>query len=354
MMPGLDGVETTRLIRTQDGRRYADLPIIALTANAVHGVKEMFIDHGLNDFIAKPIDSARLEEVLLHWIPKEKQIEIQQESLDNSADSLTTAATEGQSPVRESVIRLAEPSPNPKTPLNESNTGHGALKNYFLGENPLTGLNDRSPLCSLDTQLGLSLSGGKEYNYERILNVFLKDAGKAKDILEKAITLNDLKEYTIHIHALKGAVATIGASKLSELATELEVAGKHGHFEEVKANTPIFLEATRLVVEKVADYLAKSAEAHKLKQELDHTALIKELGKLREAFERIDTKTIGQTLTNLKKSSLSNAMSSYLDKLTDFFFEVEYDQAVSLLTGLMGDLSNDLGQEADQANKTLN
>ncbi|MDR1608030.1 MAG: transporter substrate-binding domain-containing protein [Deltaproteobacteria bacterium] len=70
MMPGLDGLETTQRIRQLPGGH--NVPIIALTANAVSGVREMFIERGMNDFISKPIDPSKLEETLSLWLPKNK------------------------------------------------------------------------------------------------------------------------------------------------------------------------------------------------------------------------------------------------------------------------------------------
>ncbi|MEG1742312.1 MAG: response regulator, partial [Acetivibrio sp.] len=72
MMPGMDGVEAVDIIRKMDGEYYQKIPIIALTANAVNGVREMFIEHGFQDFVAKPIETSALERTLLKWLPKEK------------------------------------------------------------------------------------------------------------------------------------------------------------------------------------------------------------------------------------------------------------------------------------------
>ncbi len=71
MMPGMDGIESTRLIRALGGRA-ASVPIVALTANAVSGAQQMFLENGLNDFISKPIDPATLSACLLKWLPPEK------------------------------------------------------------------------------------------------------------------------------------------------------------------------------------------------------------------------------------------------------------------------------------------
>ncbi|MDR2671864.1 MAG: response regulator [Coriobacteriales bacterium] len=69
MMPGLDGVDTTRLIRNASNLNY-HTPIIALTANVVFGMKEMFLENGFNDFLPKPIDLNTLQHILYEWLPK--------------------------------------------------------------------------------------------------------------------------------------------------------------------------------------------------------------------------------------------------------------------------------------------
>jgi signal transduction histidine kinase/CheY-like chemotaxis protein len=71
MMPEMDGIEATEKIRKIKTEK--QIPIIALTANAVVGMKEMFIEKGFNDFLAKPIDVNKLDEMLSLWIPKEKR-----------------------------------------------------------------------------------------------------------------------------------------------------------------------------------------------------------------------------------------------------------------------------------------
>ncbi|MCL2260080.1 MAG: response regulator [Fibromonadales bacterium] len=69
MMPEMDGIEATKIIR-EHGHK---LPIIALTANAVSGTREMFLDNGFDDFLSKPVDISKMNSILEKWIPKEKQ-----------------------------------------------------------------------------------------------------------------------------------------------------------------------------------------------------------------------------------------------------------------------------------------
>ncbi len=72
MMPEIDGIDATKMIRELPGEKYADLPIVALTANVVGDVREMFLNSGMNDFLPKPLESDEIERVLMDWIPPDK------------------------------------------------------------------------------------------------------------------------------------------------------------------------------------------------------------------------------------------------------------------------------------------
>ena len=71
-MPVMDGIEASRQIRALEDERYQSLPIIALTADAVQGVREEFFAAGMNDFVSKPIAVQDISEVLQRWLPEEK------------------------------------------------------------------------------------------------------------------------------------------------------------------------------------------------------------------------------------------------------------------------------------------
>ena len=72
MMPGMDGIETLQAFQTTEGNLNLDTPVIALTANAVTGAREMYMENGFTDFLAKPIAYDKLEKLLLKYLPKEK------------------------------------------------------------------------------------------------------------------------------------------------------------------------------------------------------------------------------------------------------------------------------------------
>ncbi|GBU26222.1 histidine kinase [Fibrobacteria bacterium R8-3-H12] len=89
MMPELDGIETTRIIRKMPGEYFATLPIIALTANAVSGERNKFLQNGMNDLLTKPIELSKLNDILDRWLPSSKKSKyaIFKPLLDLSQDS---------------------------------------------------------------------------------------------------------------------------------------------------------------------------------------------------------------------------------------------------------------------------
>jgi len=85
MMPEMDGVDVTRIIRAMPGDKYRDLPIVALTANVVGDVKDMFLENGMNDFLPKPLDHLEIERVLREWLPRAKWSNILRAGDDSEA-----------------------------------------------------------------------------------------------------------------------------------------------------------------------------------------------------------------------------------------------------------------------------
>jgi CheY-like chemotaxis protein len=72
MMPEMDGVDATKIIRALPGEKYRKLPIVALTANVVGDVRDMFIKAGMSDFLTKPLDHTEIVRVLREWLPHGK------------------------------------------------------------------------------------------------------------------------------------------------------------------------------------------------------------------------------------------------------------------------------------------
>lgn len=175
MMPGMDGVETlSRLREIKKGNK--STPVIALTANALVGVKEEMLEEGFDDFLGKPMDLTELENVLIRFL-KELQEELPEAGREETGFAAETAGR------YESLIRKG-----------------------------------------VDVQAGIELCGGEE-SYLEVLKAFVKNAPVQQRNLSQSLKLGDYRRYTVSVHALKSAAASIGALKLSEISRMHEEAG---------------------------------------------------------------------------------------------------------------------------------
>lgn len=195
MMPEMDGVETLQKIRRKPGAYYQSLPVIAFTANAIGGAREMFISEGFNDFIAKPIELSVLERILRRYIPSQMQIPVDGEK------PVGTAPAKG---ITEEM-----------TPTDQDDVSSGRLHLTKAG---------------IDIEQALSYCGDEE-GFREIIALFHGEGEKRRANLSRYFKEQDWKNYVICVHALKGNAKGIGAVELSEMARELEMAGKENRIE---------------------------------------------------------------------------------------------------------------------------
>ncbi len=284
MMPGMDGVEATGIIRNMPGDYYKKLPIIALTANAVNGVREMFINAGFNDFIAKPIELNVLDRVIKNWLPKEYLL----------------------------------------PPTEEKNKASNSGANIKDGEHILM-------------SLGIKYAGGNEEAYYEILDMYVRKGGEKKDLINQYCKEKDWKNYIIEVHALKSTSQSIGAGKLSELAKRLELAGKSGDYSVIEAENAELSKLYELVLEEGF----KMLDAVK-PQENEETAVeLKEIGKelLVEYLSKLESYCLDfdsdEVLNVVKEASAysynGQEIKTYLEKVAEYANDFEYDSAVEEL-----------------------
>ena len=174
MMPEMDGIETLERSRTLENNKCEGVPVIALTANVVSGVREMYLKAGFTDYIGKPIDGELFEEMLAKYIPQEK-----------------ITYTEKKEPANEK-------------PVEENDTAQEQL----------------------DISLGLKYCGGDEEMYREILEIYCEEFDEAVENFERFMAEDNWKNYTVNIHALKSNSLNVGAAALSKRCLELEKAGK--------------------------------------------------------------------------------------------------------------------------------
>lgn len=198
MMPEMDGIETLHRIRQKQGNYFKKIPVIAVTANAVGGMQEVFLKEGFQDFIAKPIEVSVLERVLRRILPQEKIYPVKEES--------QAAAEE----------RLADQGAGREA-------GDGAERNTDL------------PPDTFNEQRGVIYCGGLE-NYLEILRLISRKGQADYNEIGRAYEKRDWPNYTILVHALKSTMRSVGVEKLSDMAKELEMAGKRGNEEYISRN----------------------------------------------------------------------------------------------------------------------
>jgi signal transduction histidine kinase/CheY-like chemotaxis protein/HPt (histidine-containing phosphotransfer) domain-containing protein len=226
MMPKMDGLQATGIIREM-GRGdpyYRNLTIIALTANALSGQQELFIRAGMNDFLAKPIEVKKLDAVLRKWIPHEKQAELP------GAASPAPRAEEPKKP------------DEPETP-DEPNESKSPEEPAALA------------IPGVDCARGIQLSGDSVEVYREILSYFCDEAAETGSKIEECLRSDDVKTYTILVHALKGASRSIGAAEFSELAFRLETSAREQNMEEIRNGTGEFLESLRVLTGDIRNAL---------------------------------------------------------------------------------------------------
>jgi len=212
MMPEMDGIEAVAAIRALEGGRFRNIPIIALTANAVVGMREIFIKNGFNDSLAKPVDVSKLDEMLDRWIPKEKK------SINN--EHLTMKNEEKNKPSDKDVSSL--------------------ITHYSLPDIP-----------GIDTAKGIAMTGGTVAAYKQVLSLFCKDVEERLPLLQKSPEMDTLPLFITQIHSLKSASGSIGAQKVSSMAAGLEAVGKAGDTAFIRESLPDFTEQLKELVKNI-------------------------------------------------------------------------------------------------------
>ena len=288
-MPEMDGIETTKHLREmgQEDAFYKDLPIIALTANAVAGTREMFLENGFNDFLSKPIDTITMNTILEKWIPKEKQ------------KNLTI----------EEGMKAAQ-----RIPENKMNID----------------------IEGVDVHRGIALSGGTDKFYLETLSLYYKDGIEKIGEIEETINTRNLRMYTIYVHALKSASANIGATALSEEAKALEMAGDREDWNFINTHTPRLLTNLKSLLEEINDALLASKNILEEEHEsLDMEALKSNLVHLKTALDAWDAGTVNRIVGEMRDFNLPKNISADVEGLYDIILIGEYEKASKEIDALL-------------------
>ncbi|MGN0695469.1 MAG: PocR ligand-binding domain-containing protein [Oscillospiraceae bacterium] len=263
MMPEVDGVEATHIIRRLMPN-YDEVPIIALTANAVGGVREMFIKEGMNDFVAKPIEVSEIVSKLRKWLPQEKIL-----PADRKA-----AAEKAETPAEHMEIAELN-TKNAISLLGSEELYRTVLKEYYL---------------SIDSRAGLI----REH----------KQAGRIRD-------------YTIEVHSLKSTSKQIGADKVSALAAELERAGNDGDIGLIDSKTDELLEEYVRLKNIIRPCFPECGEGGQNKSPAEQEDIIKLLDRMCAALDEFDILGIEEVLDDMAGCAYPAEQSELYERLRE-------------------------------------
>lgn len=258
MMPDMDGIEALQKVKEMQSFIDYPIPVIILTANAIAGSREKYMGAGFTDYLSKPIDSSKLEHMLIKHLPKHL--------VHISA--------------QEKEVKKA-----PKQKALE-------IEYNFL--------------C-INTEKGLYYSGNHVDSYKKILKVYQEEGQKKREVLHKAFLTKDKKQYLISIHTLKSTSQNIGAEKVAAKAERMEAALKEDDWNFIMQNHEAVLKLYENVLEELEAFFAKNKE-QKVKKSISKKELIELLNGIRE---KIYTLTIVEAVNKLEilKDCIYESMS---------------------------------------------
>ncbi len=282
MMPGKDGIETLNELRSHKDNPNILTPSICLTANAVSGAKETYIAAGFDDYLTKPIDPARLEELIASLLPADKLVTVRQtEDEPESAD---------------------------------------------LDDERLTPMR---AIAEIDLKEGITNSGSVD-SYLPLLKIFYDSIGSKADEIEDFYTSDNIKDYTIKVHALKSSARLIGATALAAEAQEIENAGKAGDRAYIDEHHGPFMESYRAFGQILKCMFASDADGAD-KPEADADMMIGVYDEIGSAAEAMDCDTLEAIFKEMENYRIPATDEDMFIKLKAAAGIYDYDAIVELI-----------------------
>ena len=263
MMPRMDGIETVKIIRSLGYTK----PIVALTANALSGQAEMFLNNGFDDFISKPIDIRQLNSILNKYI-RDKQ----------SPDVLDEARK---------------------------------LKNmlYAAGGHKI----------AIDPQLAEFFVRDAKKSVT-VLNAICDNSCRRGD---------DIPTFIINVHAMKSALANVGESDLSNKASEMEQAGRDHNVNLILATLPDFIDSLNAVIEKL-NPAEEDAQDEDIETSGDKSFMQERLQAIQSACASFDKRSAKEALTELKQKAWPRLIKDQLSAITEHLLHSEFEEAAAI------------------------
>ncbi len=300
MMPEMDGVETLHRIRKKPGAYFQSLSVIAFTANAIGGAREMFMEEGFNDFIAKPIELSVLERMLRRYIPVQKQIAVEEDTGSGYEEE------------------------RPQTVPETAGGADASMAGDVPEKTDEEALHDLSG-AGINIEQGIAYCGDRD-GFQEIIGIYYEEGRKRCLQLAESFRERDWKNYVITVHALKSNSRGIGANELAELALQLEMAGKEDRAEYILEHHGEMMEKYELLLKLLGENAFVNPEKPQAEvKEIPKQVLTERLMTLWEMLDSYESEGLEELLMQLESSScngvlLSEPMGRIREKVDDFDF----------------------------------
>lgn len=287
MMPQMDGIETMYKIKRLLANKNPDVPMIALTANATVGSKEMYLDLGFNDYLAKPVKGEELERMLCAYLPEclveKREIPTEEES-------------------KWEIPQLA-----------------ALLREY-----------------GLDLKEGLDYVNGDMDQYLDAAEVFLRNSKKKRAQMRTLLENDDLPAYTIEVHALKSNGRILGSRELENKAKEMEQWGNEDRIGDVRRESDALEEIwlrTEMGLNHLEEKIGPREETIKPGAGMDEEAFRQEKQKLAEWIRNYEEDVAVETVDALLRQGLNEEQMAELNTIKELLEDFSYEQALEYLEG---------------------
>ncbi|MBQ8199074.1 MAG: response regulator [Lachnospiraceae bacterium] len=293
MMPVMDGVEATKILREMDDKKYEKLPVVALTANAMKEAEEIFYGAGISDVLTKPIEMERMCRVLRKWLPATL---IREETADDAREEQGQAK---QNPARQKEALVIE---------------------------------------GIHVDAGIRNSGNRELFFSTMGDFYTLIDAKANKI-RKCLADDMIREYTIEVHALKNSARLIGALELAEEFAKLEKAGN-------EENEQVLHSDTEQVLSHYEDYkriLKPYGERQQTeKREAGRDEMISCLEKIRLSVEEFDLDRTDMAMQELEEMRMPKECQNDMEQLRVYVTDVDMENIIQTADMMLAKLRKDI------------
>lgn len=313
MMPEMDGLETLSRFKMLEGNLNKKTPTVALTANAISGAKEMYLSHGFDAFLTKPIMVEELERMLMEYLPENlihDAVDDTEEEGQFSRVEITDGA--GENGQRTGNKSYGGRSTNSKLPELEG-FSFELTRVFFIDEESL--------LESLKS-FKMSLPGLQSELVELYSKI---DSPEAMDLAR------------IKVHALKGQCQMLGYLSMHHIARHLEAALRSQEMTRIHGLFPVLLEELEECIQRMADLELDSSDEDS-KKSMDVDAVSQLLENLKESISTFDFGAVDEQMATLKEYSFPEKLTSYVDELAGAVNDFDVDTTVRVCDQLLTSL----------------